>query len=41
LIKWKMDLEMGHHLQVDFGNPDFIKTASKARNPIRRVSTRA
>jgi acetolactate synthase-1/2/3 large subunit len=23
LIKWKMDLELGEHHQVDFGNPDF------------------
>jgi len=27
LIKWKMDLEMGHHRSVDFGNPDFVKYA--------------
>ncbi|NVK40366.1 MAG: acetolactate synthase large subunit [Oceanospirillaceae bacterium] len=27
LIKWKMDLELGHHSQVDFGNPDFVKYA--------------
>lgn len=27
LIKWKMDLEMGHHRDVDFGNPDFVKYA--------------
>jgi len=27
LIKWKMDLEMGHHRNVDFGNPDFVKYA--------------
>jgi len=27
LIKWKMDLEMGHHRFVDFGNPDFVKYA--------------
>jgi len=27
LIKWKMDLEMGHHCDVDFGNPDFVKYA--------------
>jgi acetolactate synthase I/II/III large subunit len=25
LIKWKMDLEMGHHCDVDFGNPNFVK----------------
>lgn len=23
LIKWKMELELGEHCQVDFGNPDF------------------
>jgi len=27
LIKWKMDLELGHHRNVDFGNPDFVKYA--------------
>ena len=27
LIKWKMDLEIGHHRNVDFGNPDFVKYA--------------
>ncbi len=27
LIKWKMDLEIGHHHNVDFGNPDFVKYA--------------
>jgi len=27
LIKWKMDLEMGHDREVDFGNPDFVKYA--------------
>lgn len=27
LIKWKMDLELGHHLNVDFGNPDFVTYA--------------
>lgn len=27
LIKWKMDLELGHHRDVDFGNPDFVKYA--------------
>ena len=27
LIKWKMDLELGHHASVDFHNPDFIKYA--------------
>lgn len=27
LIKWKMDLELGHHSFVDFGNPDFVKYA--------------
>ncbi|BDR52827.1 acetolactate synthase large subunit [Bombiscardovia nodaiensis] len=23
LIKWKMDMGLGHHSEVDFGNPDF------------------
>jgi len=27
LIKWKMDLELGDHADVDFGNPDFVKYA--------------
>lgn len=27
LIKWKMDLELGHHSFVDFGNPDLVKYA--------------
>src|SRR5208337_1610495 len=28
LIKWKMDIELGHHSHVDFGNPDFVKLAA-------------
>ncbi len=27
LIKWKMDMQLGHHSQVDFDNPDFLKYA--------------
>jgi acetolactate synthase-1/2/3 large subunit len=27
LIKWKMNLELGHHSSVDFHNPDFVKYA--------------
>ena len=27
LIKWKMNLELGHHSSVDFYNPDFFKYA--------------
>jgi len=27
LIEWKMDLELGHHNNVRFGNPDFVKLA--------------
>jgi acetolactate synthase-1/2/3 large subunit len=27
LIKWKMDLELGGHGEVDFGNPDFVALA--------------
>jgi len=27
MIKWEMDLEIGHHSHVDFGNPDFVKFA--------------
>jgi acetolactate synthase I/II/III large subunit len=27
LIKWKMQLELGHDVEVDFGNPDFVAYA--------------
>jgi acetolactate synthase I/II/III large subunit len=27
LIKWKMDMELGHHAAVVFGNPDLMKYA--------------
>jgi acetolactate synthase I/II/III large subunit len=27
MIKWEMDLELGHHSHVDFSNPDFVKFA--------------
>src|SRR5207249_4828440 len=27
MIKWEMDLELGHHSHVDFGNLDFVKFA--------------
>ena len=27
LIKWKMDDALGHHSNVDFTNPDFVKYA--------------
>lgn len=27
LIKWKMDMELGHHSEVDFKNPDLISYA--------------
>jgi acetolactate synthase-1/2/3 large subunit len=27
LTKWKMDLQLGNHSNVDFGNPDFVKYA--------------
>jgi len=27
LIKWKMDLELGHHVDIAFGNPDFVAYA--------------
>jgi len=27
LIKWKMDMELGHHHYVDFRNPNFVKFA--------------
>ncbi|MFL6494970.1 MAG: acetolactate synthase large subunit [Nitrososphaera sp.] len=27
LIKWKMDMELGHHSSVDFHTPDFVKYA--------------
>ena len=27
LIGWKMDLELGHHVEVEFSNPDFVAYA--------------
>jgi acetolactate synthase-1/2/3 large subunit len=27
LIGWKMDLELGHHVEVEFSNPDFTAYA--------------
>lgn len=27
LIKWKMDMDLGEHSEVDFENPDFVKIA--------------
>ena len=27
LIKWNMDLKLGHHVDVHFNNPDFVKYA--------------
>ena len=27
LIGWKMDLELGHHVEVGFSNPDFVAYA--------------
>ena len=27
LISWKMDLELGHHVDTTFGNPDFVAYA--------------
>ena len=27
LIKWKQDMQYGHHQYVDFTNPDFVKMA--------------
>ena len=27
LIKWKMDLELGHNIDTAFGNPDFVAYA--------------
>jgi acetolactate synthase-1/2/3 large subunit len=27
LIKWKMDLEIGHDVATDFSNPDFVAYA--------------
>jgi acetolactate synthase-1/2/3 large subunit len=27
LIKWKMDLELGHNVDTAFGNPDFVAYA--------------
>ena len=31
LIKWKMDLELGHHSSVDFHNPDFVMYAADSK----------
>jgi acetolactate synthase-1/2/3 large subunit len=28
LISWKMDLEIGHHVDTTFGNPDFVAYAA-------------
>ena len=30
LIKWKMDMELGHHAVVDFSNPDLVKSAESS-----------
>lgn len=40
LIKWKMDMEMGHHSEVDFGNPDFLKYAESFGAKPHMVSSR-
>jgi acetolactate synthase I/II/III large subunit len=31
LIKWKMDMELGHHAAVDFSNPDFSHSPYRAK----------
>jgi len=42
LIKWKMDMELGHHRSVDFRNPDFVAYArSFGANGHRVVSADA
>jgi acetolactate synthase-1/2/3 large subunit len=37
LIKWMMDLELGEHHQVDFGNPDFTAYANSFGATGRRI----
>ena len=40
LIKWKMDLELGHHSSVDFHNPDFVKYAESFGAKGYRIESR-
>src|SRR5918992_6123988 len=38
LIKWKMDLELGHHSSVDFHTPNFVKYAESFRAKGYRIN---
>lgn len=40
LIKWKMDMEMGHHSEVDFDNPDFATYMSSFGGHSHLVTSR-
>jgi len=33
LIGWKMDIQLGHHMEVGFSNPDFVGLRRKLRRP--------
>ena len=35
-IAWKQDKKFGHHFEVDFGNPDFVKLAESFGMPAWR-----
>ena len=39
LIRWKMDLELGHHVAVGFSNPDFVAYAESFGARGYRVGT--
>jgi acetolactate synthase I/II/III large subunit len=39
LIKWKMDLELGHDVATGFGNPDFVAYAESFGARGYRVSS--
>lgn len=41
LIKWKMDMEMGHHSEVDFDNPDFIQYVNSFGANAHKVTSRS
>jgi acetolactate synthase-1/2/3 large subunit len=39
LIKWKMDMELGEHRQVDFTNPDFVTYAQSFGAAGQRITS--
>ena len=41
LIKWKMELELGHDVATSFGNPDFVAYAESFGARGYRVSSAA